>query len=79
MNAHGISPKAIATIRGLTDAALVAIFRSTRLTTRGGYKPLTDALADELRRRPHISFDGEFVHGFNGSDGYGSMPGRDDK
>ncbi len=75
MSTQVLSTDALAKIRGLSDAALVSVFRSTRLRQKcAGYTLLMEAMANEIRRRPHIRFDGFTIEGFDGDDGYGSMP-----
>jgi len=76
---QGMSAEAIGQIRGMSDAALVAVYRNTMLRAgRAGYQGIIDALADELFARPHIDFDGEFIHNYNSDDGFGTLRRRKD-
>ena len=77
MSSPALSKEALAKIRSLSDAALVSVYRGTRLRQEcAGYGVFMEAIIDELRSRPHIPFDGDSVKGFDATDGFGSLPGR---
>ena len=60
----------------MSDAALVCVYRSTFIHTRGenSLKVVREAILDELRTRPHIPLDDDgHIEGYNSDDGYGTL------
>ena len=74
-----MTPEAYAKIRGLSDAALVCVYRSTFVVTSKSERSLgiiRDALRAEIRSRPHIEIDENGnVSGYDAEDGFGTLRG----
>ena len=72
-----MTPDAHAKIRGLSDAALVCVYRSTFVVTSKSERSLVvirDALRAEIRSRPHIEIDEDGrVTGYDADDGFGTL------